>query len=124
MGPEETILAHYTLVVHHLAPIPVNHRIKLEFYAYNFGSFKEDWRPNPQNTSVTDLDTGIVWNGSFNFRNVDAFELSPDARLIGTYWGKVVSCEVISGTGDSAVRTRLVVFPTEGPADGSPYRGT
>ena len=109
-------MAHYTLLLRSLAPVPVGHRVRIDIYERNWGVIGEEWKPDPRSSVVTDLETGIVWSSAEVFRDPDEFRMGKWRRFARSYWGTVTSCEVMSDCGDNVtIRTRLVVFPMEPP---------
>lgn len=130
---------HQTFTLQQIAPIPIGHRVELQFFeeAASAGLFKKDTaEPNWHEPMARDLDTGVIYASHWHFverssmgtnahfAKVNTYppnvlaRLKPAARVVG----RVVYCRVITesvGSGIFKVQTTLTVAPEP---EGVPYR--
>lgn len=106
------------------APIPVGHRVELEWYdMHDAGFFGTNRKPRPHEPVVTDLDTGVVYmSDRLLFTSgvkaphtpLEVGErLSEDAKPVKRVQGIVRACRVVTirSFGDIDLQTELTVEP-------------
>jgi len=116
-------MSSYSVEIHGLAPIPVGHRVRLDFYsaetqARGLFAKPEPRKVRPHSPIVTDLETGIVW--------MPMIAREDSTRQPAQhYFGRIASTEVFTSGYDGggsphtqviATITRLLVAPLD-PAE-------
>jgi hypothetical protein len=126
-----------TYTLQHVAPIPVGHRVELQFFeeAGSGGLFKKG-EANLHEPMVRDLDTGVIYASHWHFvdrasitqtsyfTKVNAYPPAPLPALkpAGRVLGRVLACRVITecmGSQIFKVQTTLTIAPE---AEAAPYR--
>ncbi|HQP35223.1 MAG TPA: hypothetical protein PLI95_08595 [Polyangiaceae bacterium] len=94
-----------------LAPIPVGHRVALEYHEREVGLMGRTKEIDGQWFVVIDLDTGIRWGSQYSWSRDPPFVEDPDRKPKERYEGVVRACDVSSfmGVENLATWTRLVV---------------
>lgn len=118
-------MSTYTMKLYFLAPIPVGHRIQLDFYSCDRGVFGEKFQLDRARPVLTDLETSICWGHEDCLDRVAAFGEHRNRRFEKSYYGRVLECTVASCGGDTAgLETWLVIDPMEPPGAHGPYRSS
>lgn len=94
-----------------LAPVPVNHRVVLEYQERDIGNFGRTMEVDRRYFIVTDLETGIRWGSSITWSHDPPFQPDPKRIPKERYEGVVRKSEVSShmGPGSDEIWTLLVV---------------
>ncbi|HEY8376331.1 MAG TPA: hypothetical protein VIK91_07580 [Nannocystis sp.] len=112
-------------VLHHAAPIPVGHRVELQFYERNDGFFVVEYIEQVDTPLIRDLDTGIEYAPEWLFKrepweqlgpsSAKALEMSPSVRPTRSLVGRVIACRVVTGVvaGDWTIFTYLTIVEEE-----------
>ncbi|WP_437723519.1 hypothetical protein [Sorangium sp. So ce861] len=128
-----------TYTLQHVAPIPIGHRVELQFFeeAQFAGLFKKDQaQVNVNEPLVRDLDTGVIYASHWHFverasmtqatlfAKVNTYPPNPLPSLkpAGRVLGRVLACRVLTecvGSQIFKVQTTLTIAPE---AEAPPYR--
>lgn len=112
-------------VVHHAAPIPIGHRVELQFFERDTGFFSVEYSEQLDMPLIRDLDTGIEYAPEWLFKtgardhlgvsSSQALEMSPSVRPTRALSGTVVACRVVTGlmAADWTVFTYLTLLEEE-----------
>lgn len=112
-------------VFHHAAPIPIGHRVELQFFERDTGFFSVEYSEQLDMPLIRDLDTGIEYAPEWLFKteardnlgltSPRALEMSPSVRPTRSLTGTVVACRVVTGlvAADWTVFTYLTLLEEE-----------
>ena len=108
-------MAHYSLELDYAVPIPVGHRIQIEFSMKLKGLFSSEWVRDTRHPIVLDVDTGI------EHYPIAISNRKPEER---TFYARVLACRIgtYAGVDRGVIQTTLVLDPMEAPDAGGPYR--
>jgi hypothetical protein len=97
-----------TFTVVYPVPIPVGHKVKLQFYLKPEGILKKKYVPQENQPLITDLDTGIEYGSFWHYKNVMSmsassytaneypFDVRNDIEPAESFTGKVKKCRLLT----------------------------
>lgn len=112
-------------VFHHAAPIPVGHRVELQFFERDTGFFSVEYNEQLDMPLIRDLETGVEYAPEWLFKreardhlgpsSPRVLEMSPTVRPTRSLTGTVVACRVVTGlvAADWTVFTYLTLMEEE-----------
>ena len=116
-------MPHRVVHLEFLAPIPVGHRVELEYFEYEAGVVKPTMRIDKKHPVVVDLETGIRWHGPRH--SGPSFARDPGQQHARSEIARVVACDVQTYGSDAiGLRTRLTLDPEEKIDPAGPYRAS
>lgn len=101
----------HTFLCTFLAPVPVGHRVAVEYHEEDVGTFGKKLQIDGRWFVVIDRDTGIRWGSQYTWSRDPPFRPNPSRRVAQRWEGVVQSCDVSSHMGSESqdIWTQLVV---------------